>query len=203
MVPVDRLEVHGLALPGRPAHGVDGDPVVDPGGGVPGEEVVGQRPDQEVVRLHGVEADRHRLRVPRQVLPLGHPADQGLGEVGRGQCVEHGAQVVGGERPVLLLVEHPVQDEVSRLRDVEGLGEQVAEEVHFHAPVAQYVRESVVLLAGPADPQHVVEEEGVLIGWCEPLQLQIGPVEDDAAQPPGLGVDMESHAVHVPRPDGF
>ena len=79
-------------------------------------------------------------------------------------------------------------------RDVEGLAQQVAEEVHRDAPVAQHIGEAVVLLRAPAHPQDVVEEQRVLVAGGEPLQLQIGAVQDDAAQPPGLGVDMESHA---------
>ena len=71
--------------------------------------------------------------------------------------------------------------------------------MHLHAPLAQHVREAVVLLAGPAHPQHVVEEQRVLVAGREPLQLQIWPVEYDAAQPPGLGIDMESHAPILSR----
>ncbi len=67
--------------------------------------------------------------------------------------------------------------------------EQVAEEVHGDAAVAQHVGEAVVLLPRAAHPQHVVEEQRVLVAGGEPLQLQIRSVQDDPAQPPGLGVD--------------
>jgi hypothetical protein len=60
--------------------------------------------------------------------------------------------------------------------------------------VAQDVGEPVVLGARPAHPEHVVEEQRVLVAGGEPFELEIRPVKDDAAQPPGLGVDMESHA---------
>lgn len=193
VVAVDRLEVDGLALPGRPAHRVDGHPVVYPGRGVPGEEVVRQRVQQEVVQVHDVEADGGRLTVARQELPLGHAADERVGQLRAGQLLEGGPQMLGGERSVLLLLEDPVQDEPSGHRDVQRLTEQIAEEVHLHTAVAQHVREAVVLLAGPADPEHVVEEERVLVAGGEPLQFQIRAVQDDAAQPPGLGVDVESH----------
>lgn len=102
--------------------------------------------------------------------------------------------MVGGEHPVLLLVEDAVQDERSGRRDLQGLGEQVAEEMYGDTAVAQYVGEPVVLGARPAHPQHVVEEKCVLVAGGEPFELEIRPVKDDAAQPPGLGVDMESHA---------
>lgn len=128
-----------------------------------------------------------------QELPLGHAADERLGQFGCGQGLEGGAEVVGGEGAVLLLVEDAVQDERAGRRDRQGLGEQVAEEVDGDAPVAEHVREAVVLGARPADPEHVVEEEGVLVARSEPFELQIRPVQDDAAEPPGLGVDMECH----------
>lgn len=126
-------------------------------------------------------------------LPLGHAADEDLGQFGCGQVLEGGAEVVGGEDAVLLLVEDPVQDERSGRRDLQGLGEQIAEEVDGDTAVAQDVREAVVLRARPAHPEQVVEEERVLVAGGEPFELEIRPVQDDAAQPPGLGVDMESH----------
>ena len=75
----------------------------------------------------------------------------------------------------------------------QALGQQVTEEMNLDAPVAQHVRESVMLLAGPAHPQDVVEEERVPVGGREPLQLQVGTVQNDVAQPPGLRVHVESH----------
>ncbi|CAM5600341.1 hypothetical protein SGLAM104S_03832 [Streptomyces glaucescens] len=110
-----------------------------------------------------------------------------------GQRLEGGPQVVGGQDAVLLLVEDPVQDQFPGRRDVQGLGQQVAEEVHLDAPVAQHVGEPVVLGARPAHPEHVVEEQGVLVAGGEALQLQVRSVQDDAAEPARLGVDMESH----------
>ncbi|MGX1117121.1 hypothetical protein RKD37_002484 [Streptomyces ambofaciens] len=127
-------------------------------------------------------------------LPLGHAADQPLGQLVGGQGLEGGPEVVRGQHSVLLLVEDPVQDEPPGGRDVQGLGEQVAEEVHRHPAVAEHVGEPVMLGARPAHPQHVVEEKGVLVTGGEPFELEIRPVQDDAGEPPGFGVDLESHA---------
>ena len=111
-MPVDRLEVHGLALPGGPAHRVDGDPVVDPGGGVPGEEVVGQRAEQEVVQVHRHgSGPRPARRAASRNSRLVIPPTSASASSGGGQRLEGGPQMVGGERPVLLLVEDPVQHE--------------------------------------------------------------------------------------------
>ncbi|GLU49458.1 hypothetical protein Nans01_38090 [Nocardiopsis ansamitocini] len=50
-----------------------------------------------------------------------------------------------------------------------------------------------MLLAGPADPQHVVEEQVILVAGGEPLQLQVGTVHDDLAQSSYLGRDGKGH----------
>lgn len=141
-----------------------------------------------------MEAHGGGFRVRVQELALGHAADEHGRQFRGGHGLEGGPEMVGGERTVLLLVEDPVQDERPGLPDGHGLGEQVAEEVDGDPTVAQHVGEPVVFRARPAHPQHVVEEERVLVAGGEPFELEIGPVQDDAAQPPGLGVDMESHA---------
>ena len=78
--------------------------------------------------------------------------------------------------------------------DCQRLGEQVAEEVHLHPAVAQHVGEPVVLLARARRTHSTSSKSSAsLLVGREPLQLQIRAVQDDAAQPPGLGVDVESH----------
>ena len=52
---VDRLVVDGLAHPGLLAHRVDRDAVVDPRRGVAGEQVVGQRRQEQVVEAERLE----------------------------------------------------------------------------------------------------------------------------------------------------
>ncbi len=42
--------------------------------------------------------------------------------------------------------------------------EQLVEQVHPHAEIAQRVGERVVLLLGALDPEHVVEEVLVVVG---------------------------------------
>lgn len=132
------------------------------------------RAEQEVVQLHDMEAHGGRLRVRAEELPLGHAADEDLGQFGCGQVLEGGAEVVGGEDAVLLLVEDPVQDERSGRRDLQGLGEQIAEEVDGDTAVAQDVREAVVLRARPAHPEQVVEEERVLVAGVSLLSSRSG-----------------------------
>jgi hypothetical protein len=59
------------------------------------------------------------------------------------------------------------------------LGQQLPEVVHLHAPAAQRLGEGVVLLPGPARPQHVVEEQLADVPGGEPGQLETRPVHDD------------------------
>lgn len=68
----------------------------------------------------------------------------------------------------------------------------MAEQEHLDPALAQRVGEGVVLLAGPADPQHVVEEQRVLVGRRQALQLEIGTVQDDAPQRADLRAHVEA-----------
>ena len=74
---------------------------------------------------------------------------------------------------------------------VEGLGEQVGEQMDGHATLTELLGEGVVLLSGPVGPHDVVEEQAVHVVGCQPLQLGAGPVHDHLAKPADLGVDME------------
>ena len=69
--------------------------------------------------------------------------------------------------------------------------EQLLEVDDLGAAVAQQVGERVVLLAGPLDPQHVVEQQVVVVGRGQPLELQVRPVDHDLAQLADLRVDAE------------
>jgi hypothetical protein len=71
------------------------------------------------------------------------------------------------------------------------------------APLAQHLLELLVLLHRTLDPQHVVEQELVLVGRRQPLERQLRLVQEDLAQPPDLGIDVECHLCGIPsgRPD--
>ena len=51
-----------------------------------------------------------------------------------------------------------------------------------------------MLLARAAHPEHVVEEEVVVVGRREPLELEVRPVDHDLAELPDLGMDAERGA---------
>lgn len=81
---------------------------------------------------------------------------------------------------------------------MQRLAQQIPEQMDLDPAVTEHVREPVVLGAGAPHPQHVVEEEVVLVGRGEPLEFEIGPVEDHSPQAPGLGIDVECHAAILP-----
>ncbi len=130
---VDGLVVDRLRDPGRAAHRVDRHPAVDPAGGVPLVKQVRQRREHEPVRVKRVEGDALRHRPEFGDLPLGDPAGQVPGQLGRAQPVHRRPQGRGGQRPVPARVEQPVKDVAAGLGDVQGLGQQVAVVVDHHA----------------------------------------------------------------------
>jgi hypothetical protein len=78
VVVVDGADVQGLPLPGGLGHRVHRDPAVDPAGVVPGEQVVGQRGEQEVIGPQHVPFQA--LGPQRPQVCLEYPADQVLGQ---------------------------------------------------------------------------------------------------------------------------
>ena len=107
------------------------------------------------------------------------------------EFLHRAAQRVDGQRPVQPRVEDPVQHVLPGLADLQRLREQVRVVVHDDPVVAQRLGEGVVLGLRLGDPQHVVEQQvgGVVRG--QPLQLQVGAVQDDLAQLADLRVDTE------------
>jgi hypothetical protein len=138
-----------------------------------------------------VEGDALGLGPQVGDLALGDPAGQVGRQVRRVEPVQRGAQGGGGERAVRARVEHPVQDVVARLADLEGLREQIAVVVDQHPARAQRIGEGVVLGLGTRHPQHVVEEQvgGVVRG--EALEFQSGAVQDHLPQAAHLGIHVE------------
>ena len=191
MPPVDGPVADRLPHPGPPPHGVDRHPAVDPARGVALVEQVRQRGEHEVVGVERVERDALRVGAEIQDLPFGDAADQVAGQVVRAERVQGGAQRVDGQRPVYPGVEDLVQHVGPGLADLQRLREQVPVVVHGDPVVAQGLGERVVLGLRLGHPEHVVEQQvgGVIRG--QPLQLELGPVQDDLAQPADLGIYVE------------
>ena len=81
----------------------------------------------------------------------------------------------------------------------ERLGEQVLEQEHLDAALAHPGDELVVLVLRALDPQHVVEQQVVVVGRGQPLQAELRPVDHHLAQPSDLRVNPERrHVSSVP-----
>jgi hypothetical protein len=65
--------------------------------------------------------------------------------------------------------------------------------VHLNAPGAEHRGEGVVLLLGPAGPEHVVEEQLADVPRGQPGELEPRPVHDHLAERADLGLDAEAH----------
>jgi hypothetical protein len=59
--------------------------------------------------------------------------------------------------------------------------------------------ELVVLVLGALDPQHVVEQQLVVVGGGQPLEAELGPMDHHLAQPTNLGMHPEApHRPSIP-----
>ncbi len=68
----------------------------------------------------------------------------------------------------------------------ERLGEQVLQQEDLDAALAHPGDELVVLVLRALDPQHVVEQQVVVVGRGQPLEAQLRPVDHHLAQPSDL-----------------
>jgi hypothetical protein len=73
----------------------------------------------------------------------------------------------------------------------ERLREHGMEEQHLHPARAHQVDERVELLAGPADPDDVVEQKLLGVARRQPLVREVGPVHHHRVQLPHLRVGPE------------
>jgi len=95
-------------------------------------------------------------------------------------------------RDVPTRVEHPVQDVVARLRDLQRLGQQMDVVVHHDTARAQHVGERVVLGLRPAHPQHVIEQQVGGVVRSQALEFEAWAVQDHLPQ----AADLRVHAEH-------
>jgi hypothetical protein len=62
---------------------------------------------------------------------------------------------------------------------------------HLDPALAKQRDELVVLSLGLLYPQHVVEEQLVVVGWSEALETQVRAVNDYLLEPTDFGVHTE------------
>src|SRR6185503_5133577 len=73
----------------------------------------------------------------------------------------------------------------------EGFRQQVLDVEDLDVALAQPGDELVVLLLGALDPQHVIEQELVMVPGRQALQAQVRPMDDDLAELADLRRDVE------------
>ena len=191
---VDHPGVDRLPLAGRLGHRVDGQAVVDPGGVVALEQVVGQRAQQEVVVVAGTpsagsgscswSATSHLSTPPisSSASSLGRCRADELVE----RLVQRGPEPGRGGQPVLQELPGPGL--------VEGLGEQVGEVVHDDAlvPASCSTNASCSSRARCAHMTSSKSSSSTLPGVSR-VSSSTGPVHDDLLELADLGVDVEGH----------
>ena len=92
-----------------------------------------------------------------------------------------------------VFVRDPLDDAGARvLARGQRLAEQVLDVQDLDVSLAHARHELVVLPLRPLDPEHVVEQELVVVARGQPLQAQLGPVHDDLPQLADLGVNAEA-----------
>ncbi len=180
---VDGRRQDRFFMPRRPVQRIEGDPAVDPAGGVARVQRVRQRRQQ-------VFGDAGRLLDHLQCLAadrLGElerreAADQGFCEGAVVEAFEVAAQLVDEAETDLVGHDLVVEDPLLALRHRNGLGEQVVHLHHVDATVAHLGDEVEVVALGVLDPEHVVEQQLVAVGRREALVCPTGGADQDLAQ---------------------
>ncbi len=111
------------------------------------------------------------------------PADQVPGQSRRFEVQQEAAHFVH-QRPADGVLGGDLFDDhlASFGTGLQGLGQQVLHVEDFGATLAHDPGELVVLPLGALHPQHVVEEQFVVVGRGETLQAQLGAMDDHFAQ---------------------
>ena len=110
-----------------------------------------------------------------------------------GISVIHAVSSRGEDRRDLLRAQLALQQPLARRRGPASVSVSSSWNSSTSTPrVAHQVDERVELLARPAHPDHVVEQQLVAVGRRQALVREVGAVDDHAAQRPDLGGDAEA-----------
>jgi hypothetical protein len=131
--------------------------------------VVGQRAEDEIVLAQAGQSQAAGGGAELVAkLALGQPADETTAERAGRQAGQLSVYRLGQHRAEPGLGAQPLEHELARLVDLECFGQQLTEQVDADTALAQRIGERVVLLTRPADPEHVVEQQLVLVGRGQP-----------------------------------
>jgi hypothetical protein len=77
------------------------------------------------------------------------------------------------------------------------LGQQIRQQQHLDATRPQQRGERIVLLLRLGDPRQTVEQQRVVVAWCQSLQFGARAVQDDDPQRANLGVAAQHGLGHI------
>ena len=161
---VDGAGQDGLVLTRRPTHRVECNATEDPCRGVTSELGVGQRRDQKLVLVMGLDERPQDMRAPfGGNFPVRDSADEMFSQEVGGHVIEPVTNVpvdaLGGQ----LAIKHPR----ARLRDVEYLGQQGVHLVNDDATLLHLGDEVLMIFLGLLNPQDVIKEQLTTIARSE------------------------------------
>ncbi len=112
--------------------------------------------------------------------PGGQAADEMFGEEFRLEILQKGPDLIHQGPADRVLGGDLLDDHAAGFRaGGKGFCKQILDEEDFH-PVGQHdLCKVLVFQLGPFHPQHVIEEEFIVVGGGEPFEAQVGPVDDD------------------------
>ena len=189
---VDRCHQQRFLPARRPEHRAQHHAFADPATVVASEQRVGQRRQQQVGRR--AIAAQQPGGLERQ-FGARHAADQVLGQLGRRQVGQPGAQFRSGLGIDEVGAELALEQPLPRRRNGHRVGEQVVHFQHLHIALLQRGAEGVVIVAGLADPEHVVEQQIVAIGGRQALLRQAGTTDHHLAQAADFGMQTLGHGI--------
>jgi len=189
---VDGRRQDRFFMPRRPVQRVEGDPAVDPAGGVARVQGVRQRWQQVFGDAGRFLHDLQRLAADRlRELERREAADQGFCEDAVVEAFEVTAQLVDEAEADLVGHDLVVENPLLAFRDRDGLGQQVVHLHHVDAAVAHLGDEVEVVALGVLDPEHVVEQQLVAVGRRETLVRTSGRADHHLAQLADFRMDTE------------
>ena len=193
VVAVDRVEVHGLALARAASPCVDADAAVHPGRRVAREQVVRQRREHEVADRGACAA---RLSAANGSSSHAMPPIRRSASSAGGRSASQLARAPGRARARAGRRAACRSTTSSRAASIaERLGQQVVAGSSTSTPrSASASANASCSWRARLHPEHVVEQQLVLVARRQPLELQPGPVEDHPAQQADLRADVRGGA---------
>ena len=196
MEAIDRGEVQRLQPPRGPVHRVERDATVDPAGRVAGEDVVGQRREDEICRLQ--HRGKYALVRDRQFRAAHATNQDGRQQIGV-DLHQVGHEVIRQTDPDGVVVDPRLQQPATGVHVFQRVHQQLPQIYHLDPAIAHRIGKGHVVNPRLLDPHHIIEQQLGAVGRSEPRHGGTGFVNQNAAQFARLGMDAVSDG-HVGVP---